>query len=355
MKKMMLILVWTAVLLLAGCAEEKLPPMTSQPGVPAETGSWVQTEVQEETEPSGDRIYLNVSEIDLSLVGDSEDLYAGSAPRNRVTFQSADPAVATFEDGVLTAVGVGETTVSAVYEDQKIQVPVSCLAETKEALRALPAEILKSPKRLPPPVSQEPATCFNDAAIIGDSITFVLFQNELRSNGLGDILFLAKGGISLNSLVLGYKKLSSQGKDRPVEDLLQETGVRKVFIMLGQNDLNYMDLEPTVENLRTLVKRIRKKNPEIQIYLESCTPQYLEKNGDSDQNALIDAFNLEMKDYADLMDLHYVEVEKYIENHCNNMAEIYHNDNRHMNPRGCEIWIQALKAHMDMEALQAES
>ena len=51
-------------------------------------------------------------------------------------------AVVTFENGVLTATGVGSTNVVARYGYKYITCQVSCLAETQEDLNALPEEIL---------------------------------------------------------------------------------------------------------------------------------------------------------------------------------------------------------------------
>ena len=58
-------------------------------------------------EAPGGRLFLTVSRIDLSVVGETEDIYAGTAPRENVQWQSDDEKVVTVRDGVLTATGVG--------------------------------------------------------------------------------------------------------------------------------------------------------------------------------------------------------------------------------------------------------
>ena len=50
-------------------------------------------------------LFLKVSSITFSLVGECEDIYLGVIPRELVTWESENPSVVSVENGVLTANG----------------------------------------------------------------------------------------------------------------------------------------------------------------------------------------------------------------------------------------------------------
>lgn len=299
-------------------------------------------------------LYLTASRICFSLVGENEYVYAGSVPENHVIWESADVSVAEVDAGMVTAVGVGKTTITASFDDQVVECEIECLAATEEELAEISPDILQLPRQVPPAVSQEVCTYFDDSALIGDSISYILFQNESRKNDLGDILFLTRGGVSINSLVRYYKEIPYQGIKCHIEDAVAQAGVSKVFIMLGQNDLSYMTLEDTFANFKTMTDRILEKSPGVEIYIQSCIPEFREDNLVSDKNTTIDAYNEELKLYAEENGFYYIDIQKYVEDHYNNMAESYHLDKIHMNYDGCSIWMQALNAYMRMQEIKGE-
>ena len=93
------------ILSLCGCAAETPPTETAQ--VP-ETTLTEPLETQAETLAAQPKmqegsLFLKVSSITFSLVGESDDIYLGLIPREEVTWESEDPAVVSVENGVLTA------------------------------------------------------------------------------------------------------------------------------------------------------------------------------------------------------------------------------------------------------------
>lgn len=66
------------------------------------------------------------TEVELNNKGLTYSLYVGSAPKDQITWTSDNEAVATFKDGVVTAVGGGTTTVYAEYNGNKISCTVVC-------------------------------------------------------------------------------------------------------------------------------------------------------------------------------------------------------------------------------------
>ncbi|MBQ8342510.1 MAG: Ig-like domain-containing protein [Clostridia bacterium] len=81
------------------------------------------------------RLTLSDESVSL-LVGDTKQVSAtvyfglSEVTDAAVLWQSSDPAVATVENGVITGVGNGKTTVTATYEDVSAAVEVTVFAET---------------------------------------------------------------------------------------------------------------------------------------------------------------------------------------------------------------------------------
>ena len=64
-----------------------------------------------------------------------------------------------------------------------------------------------------------------------------MFQWESKSNYLGDMLFLARGGTSLNGIVHRFSNIYYKGTEANLEDAIQQSGVERVYFLLGSNDI----------------------------------------------------------------------------------------------------------------------
>lgn len=352
MKKLLALLL--CLVTLTGCGPSAAPESTAAPAAPstavpteapppaAETTS---PPTAEALLPDG-YLFLTVSRLDFSLVGESEDIYSGTLPREEVTFASNDETVATFENGILTAVGVGETTVTATFMDQQITVSVKCLAETEEELLALEESVLRTAKRYPPVMGDEPMDYFADAAVVGDSISYILFQWETMYDYMGEVLFLVRGGTGLNGIVRDYKRILYKGQESKLDDALIDAQSNKVFIMLGQNDLRYREIEDCMESWVILVDRIRSARPDIEIHIQSCTPEWVKSTSSNANNDKIEEYNEILRQFAAENDCFFVDIHYYTVDHLHRMPTEYELDKSiHMNEAGCYAWIQALKAY----------
>lgn len=364
-KKAIMLLLAAAVigsLCACGARSETAPPAETAATVEPATETTVEAAPDEtaETEPTvveGD-LFLKASSVSFSLVGEQEDIYLGVIPRELVSWESDDPSVVSVENGVLTATGVGTTTVRASYADRSVSCTVGCLAETEEALLQLDTDILCAPKRLPPEVDlEEPCTYFDNSAIVGDSITFIMFQWESKSNYLGDMLFLARGGTSLNGIVHRFSNIYYKGTEANLEDAIQQSGVERVYFLLGSNDIG----DPSqrllyFENWDIMLERIREKSPDVEIIMISNLPQY----DDLDRpertqphirtyNELMVEYNAQLRQYAEEHGCGYLDLSYYIQDHFGRMAKIYHQDNYHLNEAGCLSWMKVLRYYAKYE------
>lgn len=362
------VLLLTMLLNLAACGgsseSETGPVQTTEAEVTeavVETTAPVETE-SPTTAPTEPELYdgflfLSVSRITFSLVGESENIYLGSVPAELVTWESSDESVVTVENGLLTAVGVGTATITCTYGDQTLSCEAGCLAADQESLNTLGSDVLRTPKRLPPNYDDEKVTYFNDACISGDSITYIMFQWEGQYDMLGEPLFLVRGGTSINGFVRQYKLIYYQGVEMLLENAVAQAGVKKLFIMLGQNDLSYMTIEDTMANWAILVERLREKSPDLEIYIESCIPEWRDNGADNSKNETIAECNRQLEAFCYENDVYFWDIWPYAVDHEDKMPTTYlspDGSNIHMNEEGCYSWMQALRAYAILEELREE-
>ena len=91
---------------------------TTEPTDPSETTA--------ATVPDGTKLELNREDITLLQFNEVWDLYDGDIPVESITWTTDNPAIATIENGVVKAVGVGQTTVYAEYNGQKVSCIIRC-------------------------------------------------------------------------------------------------------------------------------------------------------------------------------------------------------------------------------------
>ena len=116
MKKILAWLLLAATILsLWGCGKGSQQPEATT--IPAETVAAETTAAETqaptmEAEEAEDHLFLKVSAITFSVVGESENIYLGMVSPELVTWESDDPNVVSVENGVLTANGVSEDKIS---------------------------------------------------------------------------------------------------------------------------------------------------------------------------------------------------------------------------------------------------
>lgn len=363
MKRILSWLLLTATIAsLFGCAAAPAQPETTEALTETSAAETLATQsaiAETEAPVVEGSLFLKVSSITFSLVGESDDIYLGLVPRELVTWESADPSVVSVENGVLTATGVGTTTIRAAYQDRQVECTAGCLAATQEELDSLDSEVLCAPKRLPPEVDlEQPCTYFDNSAIVGDSITYFLMQWESKTNYLGNMLFLARGGVSMNGFVRRFKNIYYRGKEMNLEDAIAKSQVERVYFLMGSNDLSSKTQRPYVfSNWDTLLKRIREKHPTVEIVLMSNIPLYDNEPETTandakikENNDRIEAYNEKLKQFAEENGCLFLDLCYYVQDHYNRMPRIYNQGSYHMNEAGCLNWMKILRYYAQYES-----
>lgn len=373
--------------LLSSCAREPAsttPPVTDSSGtqtttVPTEPSSEPATEPSSEpvtepssepatepstepaTEPSVEGVFsLNREDFSLFALGAWWDLYDGTVPVDQITFTSDDESVATFIDGRVTAVAPGTTNVHAAYNGETLSCIVRCSWEdrstepttgsteptTGDTPPTTPSVSTdpRDPVLQPPAAFSGPSYFYSDAAFIGDSVSMMLRNRSSATGDLPGALFLVRGSYSVGHAVNGTMLLTYQGAEMSPEDALAASGVKKVFIMLGMNDLNIYGVDGTIQNWGTLISRIRDKCPNIQIYIQSMSPVWTGKESGRLNNSTIDYYNTLLQSFAASNGCYFINVAPYLKDSTNGLATSYCSDSFvHLTYAGADAWIKVLK------------
>ncbi len=201
-----------------------------------------------------------------------------------------------------------------------------------------------------------PTSWFDDAVFIGDSVSvgLELYQNSTKALGKATMLcsvsFNAINAllpVSATSLHPKYK-----GVKRLLEDNVKACGAKNVYIMLGMNGLTY-PVDYTMERTERMVDNILKKNPKVNIIMQSVTPMtnnsyLISQYGYS--NNRINQFNERIKKLCAKRKWYYVDVGSALKDSNGALRTDFCSDNYdmgiHVTNKACEAWVEYLKTHV---------
>ena len=316
-----------------------------------ETGDTAQTEETTETTHPDWKLSLSRDDVTFVQKNDYSKIYDGTVPMEEVIWGSFDPNVATFQDGVVTAVGKGETVVWAEYDGIRVSCVVYCKLGTGSSSSSGGSSVGKREPVLEPPTAQVvDSSFFDDAVFIGDSISLKLSYYAASSGELGKAKFLVVGSYSVCNAIDDGLKLTYQGQSyQNVEDALAATGAKKLFIMLGMNDIargDYGYVDGAIKNWGTLVDMLRSKCPDLTIYIQSMTPVWTGGEKGRLNNDNVDDYNAKLKNFAESHGCKFIDIAPYMKDSTNGLATKFCSDSYvHLTDAGAKTWIKVLKAY----------
>ena len=201
--------------------------------------------------------------------------------------------------------------------------------------------------QLPPSQSGEVMHFFDDAAFIGDSVALKLQHYQAEYGSFGSATFFTTVSYSVNHAVNNTLFLIYQGREMTPEDALAACGAKKVFIQLGMNDIALVGIDKTIENWGVMLGRIREKNPDIEVYIQSGTPIYIggEKGGLNNPN--MDRYNERLKVFAEENNCHYIDIATVMKNEQGGLKAEFSLDHYvHVNYTACDAWAMVLKEYV---------
>ena len=225
--------------------------------------------------------------------------------------------------------------------------PVKIADDETEPATIAPTEEARTPGE---PVDAE---WFDDAVFVGDSVTLKLsYYCDEHPEALGKAQFFCAGSLGYGSSLWeidaeGAVHPFYKGETRLSEDCAEATGAKKVFIMLGMNDVAIYGVDGTIEKADELYNRILKKTPDVEIYVQSVTPIMVgHEIGDLNNNRIHD-FNAALEEYCGEHGYTYLDINSVMADDTGYLRDEYCSDpgaqGIHFTDAACELWAETLK------------
>ncbi|MGI6161062.1 MAG: GDSL-type esterase/lipase family protein [Christensenellales bacterium] len=196
---------------------------------------------------------------------------------------------------------------------------------------------------------------FDDAVFIGDSVSlklrnYVTQRRAADAGYLGNAEFLVSGSLGSGNALWEIKDDSVHpaynGEKMLLEDGVSKSGAKKLYIMLGVNDIVVYGIGGSVENMGKLLDNIKQKSPGIEIFVQSVLP--VTRNGQKDKlnNAALSEYNEGLIELCSQNGYEYLDVASVIKDAEGYLPDEYSSDDFvHLTDEACELWIDYLRDH----------
>ncbi len=200
------------------------------------------------------------------------------------------------------------------------------------------------------------ASYFDDVVFVGDSISTGLSYYEAANDVLGKAQFLTSVSLSATNALWEVSDRSVHprynGQKMKVEKAIPLTGCKKVYIMLGMNDIVSLGVDRSVANFTTLCNKILENAPYVQLYVESVTPR-TNQGAKSDNGVLnnknIMLYNRKLAALCQQRGWYFVNVAEVMYDSTGYLNRSYCSDpngmGMHFAYPGCKVWVDYLYTH----------
>lgn len=202
------------------------------------------------------------------------------------------------------------------------------------------------------------ASFFDDAVFIGDSISLRLtYYCQAHPDALGKAQFLTAGSLGSGNALWDENSQDAvfplyNGQQVTLQDGVAKSGAKKVFIMLGMNDIGLYGMDGARDNMESLIELILEKSPDVKIYVQSMTPMLASHQLKSLNNTNIDAYNKLLKEMCEEKGYEFVDVASVMKDADGGLIPSYCSDGgdggmgMHFTDAGAKAWVDYLRTHV---------
>lgn len=242
---------------------------------------------------------------------------------------------------VLESSGPLQTPTNSMATEPSAEVPANTQepAQPSAAPSAEPTRPADVPfGTVPEEMPESLDSYFDDAAIIGDSVTLKLRNYAVENDLLGDVKFLCSGDFGVGHAVNYTLNVTFRGEEVKLEDALHDLSCKKAFIMLGMNDLVIYGIDGAMELWGSLIENIRAQSPDIQIFIQSMTPIYTAGQLKILNNENVDQYNIALEKFAKNNDCIFMNLAPYFKDQDGGLIPAYCSDEYvHFTDSACEV------------------
>ncbi len=260
---------------------------------------------------------------------------------------------------LLSGCGGGQSTVDPVDKSEVMSQEPAISAATSIPQEPVRPEQLRDPVTDPDSlralVQEGEWSWFDDAVMIGDSVSLklknhVTQQRQSFPGYFGSGQFLASGSLgSANALWdVDDKSVhpSFQGEKMRLEESIPLTGAKKVYMMLGINDIAVYGIDGAIENYGKLLDSILASVPDVEFFIQSATPICEGAEVGALNNANLVIYNEKLKAMCEEREIHFVDVAAVLTGEDGYLPRDYCSDpdgmGIHLMDVACEIWLGCL-------------
>lgn len=193
---------------------------------------------------------------------------------------------------------------------------------------------------------------FDDAVLIGDSVSYRL-QNYVIARRKSDPGFFG-GAQFLTSISLGSGNAlwevsdksvhpTYQGEKLRLEKSVPLTGAKKVYMMLGMNDIAVYGIDGAVENYCKLMDLILENAPDVEFYIQSATPICQGRERGSLNNENLARYNAALEEMCQERGIRFVDVAQVLRDVDGCLPRKYCSDpddmGIHVTELACRVWL----------------
>lgn len=194
---------------------------------------------------------------------------------------------------------------------------------------------------------------FDDAVMIGDSVSlklknFVVKQRQTVPGYFGEGQFLASGSLGSGNALWDAEDEKAvhpayQGEKMKLEQSIPLTGAKKIYLMLGVNDIAVYGLEGAVENYNTLLDNILAAVPDAQFYVQSATPICEGAEVGALTNENLEQYNQMLLAMCEEREISFVDVASVLRDEKGYLPRDYCSDpdgmGIHLQDTACQLWL----------------
>lgn len=195
-----------------------------------------------------------------------------------------------------------------------------------------------------PPAQSAPVdeSYFADAVFIGDSRV----EGFHIQSGITQGTFLTGVGMD-SSNIFEKQYITTASGNITVYQALWNNSFKKMYIMLGTNELGYPDFEEFRKNYTLCLGELRKMMPDALFYV-SAVP-YVEESkvqtGEYVNNTNIDTVNQIIFEICQANNYYYLNPNEVLSDGSGSLAPDATDDGIHLNADSCKKWLDYLKTH----------
>lgn len=287
--------------------------------------------------------------------GERRKINLGRTEGTKNTMSLSNPSVAGLSpDGCITAKKCGMTKLIIRSTSD------SGIYQTKISIHITYSRFFKNNKLQKKMITTKVRNKYlSDSGFIGNSVSLCLtyYMRTQEKGFMGSPLMLPVGCYNFNNDRGGSPRyrIHYRGKVCTAKEAIRRSGIKKVFICMGTNDM-YLGVTGAYRAYVTYLREIRKVNPEVIIYIESTPPTYSQRGHITNHN--INALNKKIKGYCESQkNMYYIDINTVLKDKFTGKMNLRYSSDKyvHINYAGCRAWLNKIRSYIDKQLLAEQT